>query len=182
MTYFSIIQPTDTRHVDFCVGGTTHISFCHFIASSCRPHWTVSLVRMASALPRSSCQCVSAIWQRIATPTITATFSNSSSQCQPPVSCGLRRRLLLALPFSTKAPAAKKGKKGGDEGGGSGAAETSVGDVSKVAPINIYKEGKDPPLLPDDQYPEWLFDIRVRSGCEHPLDPQYFQGSIPVFA
>jgi len=86
------------------------------------------------------------------------------------------------LPFSTKAPAAKKGKKGGDEGGGSGAAETSVGDVSKVAPINIYKEGKDPPLLPDDQYPEWLFDIRVRSGCEHPLDPQYFQGSIPVFA
>ena len=27
--------------------------------------------------------------------------------------------------------------------------------------MNIYKEGKDPPLLPDDQYPEWLFEIRV---------------------
>jgi len=75
----------------------------------------------------------------------------------------LRRRIPAALSFSTKAPAAKKGKKGGDEGGGGGGAgaEAPVGDVSKVAPINIHKEGKDPPLLPDDQYPDWLFDIRV---------------------
>lgn len=73
------------------------------------------------------------------------------------------RRRIPALSFSTKAPAAKKGKKGGDEGGGGGGAgaEAPVGDVSKVAPINIHKEGKDPQLLPDDQYPDWLFDIRV---------------------
>jgi len=74
------------------------------------------------------------------------------------------RRRIPASTFSTKAPTAKKGKKGGDEGGGGGGAgaEAPVGDASKVAPINIHKEGKDPPLLSDDQYPDWLFDIRVR--------------------
>ena len=86
-----------------------------------------------------------------------------------------RRRILLpapptstsqaaaaTAPFSTKAPAAKKGKKGGDDAaGGGGGGEAPIGDTSKVAPVNIYKEGKDPPLLPDDQYPEWLFEIRV---------------------
>ena len=30
---------------------------------------------------------------------------------------------------------------------------------SGVAPVNIHKGGTDPPILPDDQYPEWLHTI-----------------------
>lgn len=28
----------------------------------------------------------------------------------------------------------------------------------------LWSDGKDPPLLPDDQYPSWLFEMRVRGG------------------
>eukprot|EP00193_Tetraselmis_chui_P022294 CAMPEP_0177778772 /NCGR_PEP_ID=MMETSP0491_2-20121128/16157_1 /TAXON_ID=63592 /ORGANISM="Tetraselmis chuii, Strain PLY429" /LENGTH=78 /DNA_ID=CAMNT_0019298117 /DNA_START=374 /DNA_END=610 /DNA_ORIENTATION=+ len=31
--------------------------------------------------------------------------------------------------------------------------------MTEVTGCNIYKTGSDPAILPDDQYPEWLWDL-----------------------
>ena len=123
----------------------------------------------SSLIQRWGCRCVSSLSSSLHSSSSAAASSSASSHQHTTITASfLRRRTPTTpsafAPFSTKAPAAKKGKKGGDEGGGGGGggAEAPVGDTSKVAPVNIHKEGKDPPLLPDNEYPEWLFEIRVR--------------------
>ena len=57
-----------------------------------------------------------------------------------------------------KAPAGGGGKKGDAAGGG--------GDVKGdyglgVVPINYLKDGKDVPIKPDEEYPDWLWNMQV---------------------
>eukprot|EP00940_MAST-03C_sp_MAST-3C-sp2_P002406 g2406.t1 len=39
------------------------------------------------------------------------------------------------------------------------AASKGEGNDLGTVPVNIMKEGVDPPVLPDDEYPEWLWEI-----------------------
>uniref|UniRef100_A0A6S8DK06 Large ribosomal subunit protein mL54 n=1 Tax=Aplanochytrium stocchinoi TaxID=215587 RepID=A0A6S8DK06_9STRA len=39
--------------------------------------------------------------------------------------------------------------------------EKSTFEVGSSMPLNIFKEGKDPEVLPDDQYPEWLWGCLI---------------------
>eukprot|EP00904_Undaria_pinnatifida_P012733 jgi/Undpi1/8590/HiC_scaffold_25.g11055.m1 len=59
-----------------------------------------------------------------------------------------------------KAPAGGGGKKGDAAGGG--------GDVKGdyglgVVPINYLKDGKDVPIKPDEEYPDWLWNMQLPS-------------------
>lgn len=59
----------------------------------------------------------------------------------------------------------KKGGKGGKGGaGGGGDAKDSAGEHGLgVVPINYRKDGKDPSVMPDEDYPEWLWNMQVRA-------------------
>mmetsp|Transcript_3153 Transcript_3153/g.3556 ORF Transcript_3153/g.3556 Transcript_3153/m.3556 type:complete len:139 (+) Transcript_3153:90-506(+) len=48
-------------------------------------------------------------------------------------------------------------KENSQASGGKVALESKF-EVGTQIPINIKKDGKDPEILPDDQYPEWLFE------------------------
>lgn len=61
--------------------------------------------------------------------------------------------------------AAGGGKKGGGKGkggGGAGDAKDNKGEHGLgVTPINFLKDGKDPSVMPDEDYPEWLWNMQV---------------------
>ncbi|CAN0402213.1 unnamed protein product, partial [Hapterophycus canaliculatus] len=59
------------------------------------------------------------------------------------------------------APGGKKGGKGGKGGAGGGAdAKDSAGEHGLgVIPINFRKDGKDPSVMPDEDYPDWLWNM-----------------------
>ncbi|XP_010497430.1 PREDICTED: 39S ribosomal protein L54, mitochondrial-like, partial [Camelina sativa] len=66
----------------------------------------------------------------------------------------------------TFAAAASKAKKGGKGGGGGGAGDAPKGSsLSKeiksttVVGANTLKEGSDPKILPDSDYPQWLWHL-----------------------
>ena len=42
--------------------------------------------------------------------------------------------------------------------------------------VNIYAAGSDPPLLPDDQYPEWLWALEQRPKTMKQLQQQALRG------
>ena len=46
--------------------------------------------------------------------------------------------------------------------------------VNYVVGANIYKEGEDPKLKPDSEYPDWLWELRTERGGIDPedLDPE----------
>lgn len=54
------------------------------------------------------------------------------------------------------------GKKGGKGGGGGGDPKDDKGEHGLgVTPINYLKDGKDPSVMPDEDYPEWLWNMQV---------------------
>lgn len=57
------------------------------------------------------------------------------------------------------AKAAKGAKKG--KGGGQAAAQDGGGEGLGVVPINYLKDGVDPPIKPDSEYPDWLWNMQV---------------------
>ena len=64
---------------------------------------------------------------------------------------------------ASAAAATGGGKKVGN--GERGGAKTKGGSDEHglgVIPINYLKDGEDPPLKPDGEYPEWLFKMQVR--------------------
>lgn len=64
-----------------------------------------------------------------------------------------------------KAPkGAGGGKKGDKDGGGGADAKDNKGEHGLgVTPINYFKDGKDPSVKPDEEYPEWLWNLQVGS-------------------
>ena len=53
--------------------------------------------------------------------------------------------------------------------------------VSRLCGGNIYKEGEDPVLKDDSEYPEWLWTLRVERGtipfeAYSKDDPRYWKG------
>ncbi|CAM9467213.1 unnamed protein product [Ascophyllum nodosum] len=65
---------------------------------------------------------------------------------------------------ASAAAATGGGKKVGN--GGRGGAKTKGGSDEHglgVIPINYLKDGEDPPLKPDGEYPEWLFKMQMSS-------------------
>lgn len=55
-----------------------------------------------------------------------------------------------------------KGKKGGKGGGASDAPKDSISKELKsttVVGANILKEGADPKILPESEYPDWLWGL-----------------------
>lgn len=81
--------------------------------------------------------------------------------------------------------AAAGGKKGGKGGkGGAGGAADSKDNAGEhglgVIPINYLKDGKDPSVLPDEEYPDWLWNMQVRTwilSCSR-LGMPYFSFSL----
>ncbi|CAM9715336.1 unnamed protein product [Ectocarpus sp. 6 AP-2014] len=62
------------------------------------------------------------------------------------------------------ASAASGGRKGGKGGGGGDSAKDSAGEHGLgVTPINFLKDGKDPSVMPDEEYPEWLWNMQLPS-------------------
>eukprot|EP00752_Nemacystus_decipiens_P008059 g7203.t1 len=63
------------------------------------------------------------------------------------------------------AKAGAGGKKGGKGGGdGSGDAKDNKGEHGLgVTPINYLKDGKDPSVMPDEEYPDWLWNMQLPS-------------------
>eukprot|EP00903_Cladosiphon_okamuranus_P008525 g8185.t1 len=63
------------------------------------------------------------------------------------------------------------GKKGGKAGGGGGGGGSGSGDPKDnkgehglgVTPINYLKDGKDPSVMPDEDYPDWLWNMQLPS-------------------
>uniref|UniRef100_A0A061SFU4 Large ribosomal subunit protein mL54 n=1 Tax=Tetraselmis sp. GSL018 TaxID=582737 RepID=A0A061SFU4_9CHLO len=69
----------------------------------------------------------------------------------------LRSTLNAASRLPVRGLAPKKGgKKAEDTSSG-----TATGHLSatEVTGCNIFKDGSDPPILPDDQYPSWLWEL-----------------------
>lgn len=59
---------------------------------------------------------------------------------------------------------AKAAAGGGGKKGGQGAAEAKDGSGDHglgVVPINYLKDGKDPSIKPDEEYPDWLWNMQV---------------------
>ncbi|CAM9234879.1 unnamed protein product [Pylaiella littoralis] len=73
---------------------------------------------------------------------------------------------VIARGMAAKA-AAGGGKKGGGKGkggGGAGDAKDNKGEHGLgVTPINFLKDGKDPSVMPDEDYPEWLWNMQLPS-------------------
>lgn len=61
------------------------------------------------------------------------------------------------------AKAAKGGKKGAAAAAtpGKGAKDESTGGSLGVIPVNYMKDGSHPPLKPDEEYPSWLWELKV---------------------
>mmetsp|Transcript_28723 Transcript_28723/g.80869 ORF Transcript_28723/g.80869 Transcript_28723/m.80869 type:complete len:118 (+) Transcript_28723:224-577(+) len=66
-------------------------------------------------------------------------------------------RATCRLPIRGLAP--KKGGKGKQQAATAGEGPSGVLSATEVTGCNIYKSGSDPAILPDDQYPEWLWDL-----------------------
>lgn len=61
-----------------------------------------------------------------------------------------------------KAGAGAGGGKGGKGGGGGDAKDDKGEHGLGVTPINYLKDGKDPSVMPDESYPDWLWNMQVR--------------------
>eukprot|EP00123_Amoebidium_parasiticum_P012630 comp21486_c0_seq1/m.29759 comp21486_c0_seq1/g.29759 ORF comp21486_c0_seq1/g.29759 comp21486_c0_seq1/m.29759 type:complete len:114 (-) comp21486_c0_seq1:124-465(-) len=92
----------------------------------------------------------------------------------------LRRSLVLvralpirAAPAAKGAPAAKK-KAGKDAGGGK---PTVVANFNPAVcnGANIYVGGEDPPLRPNEEYPDWLWTLLDEPKITDPLDKRYWR-------
>ena len=57
------------------------------------------------------------------------------------------------------AKGAEKGAKKTDAVAADGGASTGSMSTTHCTGLNILKDGKDPELMPDDQYPDWLWTI-----------------------
>ncbi|MCJ8737627.1 hypothetical protein PDJAM_G00026320 [Pangasius djambal] len=45
--------------------------------------------------------------------------------------------------------------------------------TSYAVGVNIYKQGEDPPLKPEEEYPAWLFEVNLGPPKQlHELDPE----------
>lgn len=79
-------------------------------------------------------------------------------------------RSLSTSTSSDEAQGESEGKADGEEQGEVGeeaeeeaeAEAEAPSEVGKVVPINIYKDGADPVLMEDSEYPEWLFTLLDR--------------------
>ncbi|XP_057830342.1 large ribosomal subunit protein mL54 [Cryptomeria japonica] len=71
--------------------------------------------------------------------------------------------LLRPTIFSTYRSFAAKAKKGGGKGGGAAApAAPTISKEVKATTVygaNILKDGVDPPIKPDSEYPDWLWHL-----------------------
>ncbi len=64
-------------------------------------------------------------------------------------------------PFKPSLILLQKGGAGGKGKGGPAApaAVAEVFDLSKVVPVNLLKEGPEPEIKPDSEYPPWVFTL-----------------------
>ena len=47
-------------------------------------------------------------------------------------------------------------------------------DLTKCTGVNYFKEGEDPPIKPDEEYPEWLWEL-IEDGDPTPEEKQYWR-------
>lgn len=70
-----------------------------------------------------------------------------------------RAVLVWRRSFSAGGPKSKRGGKGGASDGPQESKLSKEERCSTVVGANILKEGTDPKILPDSEYPSWLFQL-----------------------
>ncbi|CBK22017.2 uncharacterized protein [Blastocystis hominis] len=108
--------------------------------------------------------CFTKLWYSTILDFSDSQFLSSSAAllCRSNASVTRTTSLLFQTPVSSVFVRGFAGeKKKGKKQAAAPAQETVKSD--SLIPINIYVDGKDPEVLPDDQYPEWLW---------HMLDPK----------
>ncbi|CAM9664903.1 unnamed protein product [Ectocarpus sp. 12 AP-2014] len=84
--------------------------------------------------------------------------TGSTTTCPRPTA-GVSARGMMAKAGASAASGGKKGGKGGGDSAKDSAGEHGLG----VTPINFLKDGKDPSVMPDEEYPEWLWNMQLPS-------------------
>ena len=74
----------------------------------------------------------------------------------------------------TRALAKKAGGGKGGKGGAAAAAQQDIGDLeATVCGLNILKDGEDPAVKADSEYPEWVFELHKPLPSMEELTKQY---------
>lgn len=87
-----------------------------------------------------------------------------TTTCRRPTADVSARGMMAKAGASAASGGKKKGGKGGG-GGGDGAKDSAGEHGLGVTPINFLKDGKDPSVMPDEEYPEWLWNMQVCMVC-----------------
>ncbi|KAK4779394.1 hypothetical protein SAY86_006922 [Trapa natans] len=72
-------------------------------------------------------------------------------------------RILFQRSFATGGAKSKKGSKGGKGGDAPSSKLSKEVKSTTVVGANILKEGADPKILPDSEYPDWLWHLLAKS-------------------
>ncbi|KAK8793020.1 hypothetical protein WA538_002531 [Blastocystis sp. DL] len=95
--------------------------------------------------------------------------------------CSLSRLQLSAFQLpSTQVFVPSRGFASGDKKKGKKQAAQPAEETKKsdsLIPINIFADGKDPEVLPDDQYPDWLWHMLDPKVSPDEWETRHFEGA-----